>query len=332
MIKNIITANAFVAWIFGLVLLAWAFPELGGPDSIIPVTLVRKIGVFLIFFNQGVQLPGEALKKGILEWKLHLLVQLCTFVLFPVLVGAALWSASSFFDQPDLRIGFFYLAFLPTTVTSAVALTSVAEGNVTGALFNCTLSSVIGVFLVPFLCVTFLGAGGSEGQVPLSGLLLSIAVTILLPMVLGQIVRPFLKELFARHKIFFRRCNNGVILFIVWGAFCQSFLRNVWSQVSTTDLAMTVILGVVLLLFVSGVVWKASAWVGLEPESRISAFYCGSQKTLAMGLPMSALIFGTVEGVELSLLLIPLLVYHPAQLILGGLLAPVLSLRRSERP
>jgi len=327
--KNVITANAFVAWIFGLVLLAWAFPELGGADSMLPVPLIRKLGVFLIFFNQGVQLPGEALKKGVLEWRLHLLIQLSTFLLFPVLVGSALWAASSVFEQPDLRMGFFYLSFLPTTVTSAVALTSVAEGNVTGALFNCSLSSVIGVFLVPFLCVTFLGVGGADGQVPLSGLLLSIAVTILLPMVLGQILRPVLKDSFGRHKVLLRRFNNGVILFIVWGAFCQSFLRDVWSRVSPADLALTVLTVVTLLVTASGIVWKGSAWIRLAPASRIAAFYCGGQKTLAMGLPMSALIFGGVEGVELSLLLIPLLVYHPTQLILGGILAPKFSALRS---
>lgn len=324
MIKNLLTANAFVAWILGLVLLAWAFPELGGAESVIPVSLIRKVGVFLIFFNQGVQLPGEALRKGVLEWRLHLLVQLTTFLLFPLLVGAALWSASAVFDQPDLRMGFFYLAFLPTTVTSAVALTSVAEGNVTGALFNCTLSSVIGVFLVPFLCVTFLEIGGADGQVPLSGLLLSIALTILLPMILGQLLRPLLKEPFGKKKVLLRRFNNGVILFIVWGAFCQSFLRDVWSQVSTADLLMTMVSAVLLLLVISGWVWKASGWMKLAPASRIAAFYCGGQKTLAMGLPMSTLIFGGVESVELSLLLIPLLVYHPAQLILGGTLAPKL--------
>jgi len=82
---------------------------------------------------------------------------------------------------------------------------------------------MIGVFLVPFLCVTFLGAGGADGQVSLWPLLLSIATTILLPMILGQLLRPVLRDLFGRHKVLLRRFNNGVILFIVWSAFCQSF-------------------------------------------------------------------------------------------------------------
>ena len=320
--KKIIAANAFVVWILGLVVFAWAFPALGGSESFIPVSLLRKIGVFIIFFNQGVQLPGEALKKGVLEWRLHVLVQVCTFVLFPLIVGSALWATSSVFDQPDLRLGFFYLAFIPTTVTSAVALTSVAEGNVTGALFNCTLSSMIGVFLVPFLCVTFLGAGGADGQVSLWPLLLSIATTILLPMILGQLLRPVLRDLFGRHKVLLRRFNNGVILFIVWSAFCQSFLRDVWRQIDGVDFVMT-LFGVLALLFVvSGCVWKISGWVGLKVESRIPAFFCGGQKTLAMGLPMAVLLFEEVPEIEISLVLIPLLIYHPAQLVLGGIVAP----------
>lgn len=320
--KNFIAANAFVASIFGLVLLAWAFPALGGPESVIPVRLLRNAGVFLIFFTQGVQLPGEALRKGMLEWRLHLLVQLTTFLLFPLLVGTVLWLTGFGAEQPEFRMGFFFLALLPTTVTSAVALTSVAEGNVTGALFNCTLSSILGVFLVPVLCVTFLGVGGAEGDVALTALLPSIALTILLPMFLGQILRPLIKDLVSRHKVLLRRFNNGVILFIVWGAFCQSFLRDVWRQVSAADLLLLLLAVLTLLLFMSGLVWKLSGWIGLPPASRIAAFYCGGQKTLAMGLPMSVLIFGAVENLELSLLLIPLILYHPAQFILGGILAP----------
>ena len=330
--KRFLRVNSFVIGILLSVVLAGIAPEWGGEDSLIPVGFLRLAGVFLIFFNQGVVLPGEELRRGFLEWRLHLYVQLCTYLFFPMMIGLGLWLSASFFVQEDLRLGFLLLAFTPTTVTSAVALVTLARGNVTGALFNCTLSSVIGVFLVPVMAVTFMGAGGVDGQVAIGGMLGNIVLTILFPLVLGQLCRPRLKTLFGRHKTFFRRFNSGVILFIVWAAFCQSFLRKVWTGISGADLTYTLI-GVLLVLFAGGfLVWLGAGRLRLPPASRITAFYCGSQKTIAMGLPLSVMIFsGEEHGIELSLLVLPLLVYHPAQLILGGWLVPRFQ-RFASRP
>lgn len=302
----------------GAILLASVWPELGASDGLLPMKQIKQLGVFLVFFNQGVQLPGEELRRGLKNWRLHGLVQVATYILFPILTVLALGASASAFQQEDLRNGFLYLAFLPTTVTSAVALTSVAGGNVTGALFNCTLSSVLGVFLVPVLCVQFIGVHGGGADVSMGPMLLNVALTILVPLILGQIFRSRLQAVYSRHKPFFRRFNNGVILLIVYTAFCNSFQRNIWSSVSTVDLIITAVgvLGILGIMHAS--VWWASGATGLDPASRITALYCGGQKSLAVGLPMSAMVFGSSATVELSLLLLPLLMYHPAQLVLGG--------------
>ena len=186
---------------------------------------------------------------------------------------------------------------------------------------------MIGVFLVPMGCVALLGVSGGEGGVSLATLLGNIALTLLLPLALGQMLRSRLKELFGRHKVAVRRFNNGVILFIVWTAFCQSFLRKVWSNVSGADLLMTAAGALIVLGLASLLIWFLAGRVGLDHSSRVTAFYCGSQKSLAVGLPVSALIFTPASGLELSLVLLPLLIYHPAQLILGGALAPVFEKR-----
>ena len=321
--KPSLGVHSFVIGMMGVFVLAAIAPQLGNPDGPLPINLLGLIGVFLIFFNQGVSLPGEELRRGFLEWKLHLLVQFTTYLIFPLLAGLGLWLSTAWFDQPDLRRGFLYLAFVPTTVASAVALTALSRGNVSGALFNCTLSSVIGVFLVPVLCVMFLDAGGGDGRIELGGMLAKIALTILFPLVLGQLLRRWLKGIYARYKVAVRRFNSGVILFIVWSAFCQSFLRDVWQRVGWADLALTG-LGAAALLAASGAwLWWSAARLGLSHESQVAAFYSGGQKSVAMGLPLSAMIFGVgAGGADLSLLLLPLLIYHTAQLMLGGWMVP----------
>ena len=130
------------------VALAWLFPAPGGAGGWTHPELLTKAGIALIFFLHGLALSFAALKAGTLRWPLHLVVQLCTFVLFP-LIGVGLMAALDGRVSQELQWGVFYLCALPSTVSSSVALTAAARGNVPGALFNATLSSMLGVFLTP---------------------------------------------------------------------------------------------------------------------------------------------------------------------------------------
>ncbi|MEM0966226.1 MAG: bile acid:sodium symporter family protein [Verrucomicrobiota bacterium] len=324
--KQLLTANSFVVGIAVAILLAALAPEFGSESGILPVPLLKAVGIFFIFFLQGVLLPLGELKKGLTDWKLHLCVQTTTFLFFPVVVSAALAAFSSQFAQPDLRLGFLYLSFLPTTIASAIALTTTSNGNVSGALFNTTLSNVGGIFLVPFLCLGFLGLSGTFQQIEVGPILIGILLKIILPLLLGQGCRWFLKGWAERHKVGIRRFNNTVILFIVYAAFCQSFTEDVWTTIEGPVLLLTFIGALVLLAVASFYVWFLSGLIRLDPPTRVAAFFCGSQKTLAVGLPLSVMIFGQ-DGLhaDLSLLMVPLLVYHPAQLVLGGWLSPRLA-------
>lgn len=329
--KSWIAANSFLVSIFLVLLAAAMFPAAGSSGGFLPVRSLKVAGVFLIFFNQGVLLPGEELRKGLLELKLHGLIQGTTYLLFPLGGWVILELSEPFFNQPDLRAGFLYLTFLPTTVSSAVALTSVARGNVSGALFNCTLSSVIGIFLVPLLCVFFLDQGGAETQMDVLPILLNVSLTLLLPLGLGQALRPLLKQAFGAHPRAIRNFNNGVILFIVWTAFCESFLREVWNRVSPAELTLCAAGTILLLALGSLWAWAAGRALQLPLPSRITALFCASQKSIAMGLPLSAMIF-TGSSPELSLLVIPLMIYHPLQLILAGWLIPRLQSLSTSAP
>ena len=64
---------------------------------------------------------------------------------------------------------------------------------------------------------------------------------------------------------------------------------------------------------------SADRLIGLPQEDHIAAVLCGSKKTLASGVPMAHLIFGANPA--LGLILVPIMVYHPLQLALCGVLA-----------
>jgi solute carrier family 10 (sodium/bile acid cotransporter), member 7 len=51
----------------------------------------------------------------------------------------------------------------------------------------------------------------------------------------------------------------------------------------------------------------------------IAVYFCSVKKTLAMGVPLAMLIFGGSS--DISLILLPMMFYHPLQLVVNGVLA-----------
>src|SRR6478752_4103448 len=90
------------------VLLSWLLPGPGAKGGSLHPELLNKLGVSLIFFLHGLGLSFAALGAGARNWRLHLLVQACTFVLCPLL-GMLLLLAVGRHLPVDLRTGLFFL-------------------------------------------------------------------------------------------------------------------------------------------------------------------------------------------------------------------------------
>ncbi|HEY8944627.1 MAG TPA: bile acid:sodium symporter family protein [Polyangiaceae bacterium] len=305
------------------VALAWVFPEAGAKGGVLRPELITKIGVALIFFLHGLGLPFQALKAGTLNWPVHVIVQTTTFVVFP-LIGLVLFVLGDGLIAPDLRIGIFYLCALPSTVSSSVALTAAARGNVPAALLNATLSSVIGIVITPLWLALVLGSSGHA--LPLGKVVLDLVTWLLLPLALGQLARPWLGELARVHRARIAVADRLVILLLVYTSFCDSVQAGVWQSQGIETALLCAALSLVLLVSVLCGVSLVCRAVRLPIEDRIAAVFCGSKKTLASGVPMARLIFGAHPG--LGLILLPILIYHAVQLFVCGWLAG----RWSRRP
>ena len=72
--------------------------------------------------------------------------------------------------------------------------------------------------------------------------------------------------------------------------------------------------------------------LGLRREQQVAASFCASHKTLAFGMPLLATLFGGGRHPSLGLLTLPLLVVHPMQLLLGGLVVPAFRRYTGEYP
>lgn len=312
--------NGFLVGLIVSIGAAWVFPDFGAQGGILKSEITTKLGVIAIFFLQGILLPTEKFKNDILEWRLHLFVQLFNFVVIPLL-ALLLVTLFSEYIEPDLRIGILFLSILPTTISTAVLFSSLAGGNVGGAIFNTTLSNILGVFIVPTWSAWLLSSATGQ-SIPLGPLLVKIAMLILLPMVMGQILRPIFKELAQSHKKGIGRFNMTMIFYMLYVAFCGSVKSGVWKEHGMSIVIFAILFSGILLLITKGLVFSGIKLLKFNFSIGITAFFCASQKTLAAGVPMATSIFSTVNnsGIspELGLVLLPLMCYHPLQILIGG--------------
>jgi sodium/bile acid cotransporter 7 len=306
----------FLVGMIAVTALAWKFPAPGASGGWLHPALLTKIGVALIFFLHGVALSFGALKAGTLRWPLHLVVQTSTFLLFPLL-GLALNFALGEHVSPELKLGLFFLCALPSTISSSVALTAAAGGNVAGAVFNATLSSLIGIFITPMWIAFVLNTRGNSLDV--GPVILDLVRWLVLPLAIGQVCRPFLGAWVGRHKARISLVDRGTILLLVYTSFCDSFKESVWSRVTPAQLWLILAIAIGLFVLVMYTMALAANALKFSREDRIAAMFCGSKKTLASGVPMAKLIFGAHPA--LGLILLPIMVYHPLQLVICGFLA-----------
>ena len=298
------------------VILAFLFPHWGEAGGVLRSEVTTKIGIVLIFFLQGWVLPTELLTKSMLHWRAHLFTQVFIFLIFPLvfIVGNMLWSP--FMSEP-LRVGFLFLAVLPTTISSAIVFTSQAHGNTSVALFNTTVANVIGVFLSPLwmtvLVHTELNQFGSFGTV-----LLTLSKLIILPLLVGQVAHIFFKKALNKIRPAIGHFSQVIIVFIVFAAFSDSVVAGIWDDQADELVIITTVLCIVLFVFMTGLCLFLVHVFKYPEGDRVAILFCGTQKTLATGVPLGISLFGSDPS--FGVILLPLIIFHPVQLILGALL------------
>jgi solute carrier family 10 (sodium/bile acid cotransporter), member 7 len=320
-INSWIKNNGFILGLFGVVILAFVFPGPGSRNGWMHPELVQNFGIALILFLQGLSMPLEQVRKGAGNWKLHVIIQAFTFVIFPIvgLAFAAVTQKIWLGEPPAVRDGFLYLCVLPSTVSTSVVLTAVAGGNTPAAILSAAFSNIVGVVLTPVLVSLLMHASGKAGSTGFGPLLLEITMLTLLPFAAGVSIRPFIRHWVDANKKWVNRISNTVILFFVYSAFCDSVKEKIWQQYGLL-LTAQILAGVISLFgSVSLLIYLAAHLARLNREDAIACYFCSVKKTLAMGIPLAILIFGS--RADLSLILLPIMFYHPFQLFTNGLLA-----------
>lgn len=305
--------DTFVLTLVALIVLASVLPVHG--EAARWAAWVTNAAIALLFFLHGAKLSFAAVVQGLAHWRLHGFVLAVTYLGFPLLGWAAQPLLVPLLGQ-ELARGVLYFCVLPSTVQSAIALTSMARGNVSAAVCAAAVSSLLGVFITPAL--VFLLLGSAAVGVDFGQALLRVMVQLLLPFVLGQWARRWVLPWMDRHRPLLRHVDQSSIYLVIYTAFSKAVVDGIWHQLPPTRLVLLVLVcAVMLALALLGCHW-ATARMGFAIEDRITVLFGGSQKSLATGVPIAQVLFA---GGTMGALLLPLMVYHQVQLMTCAALA-----------
>ena len=303
----------FTLALLGTVALASLLPASGGVARFFDGLTTAAIA--LLFFLHGARLSREAVLAGVTHWRLHLLVFACTFMLFPVL-GLVLKPVLLPLVTPALYTGVLYLCVLPATVQSAIAFTAMARGNVSAAVCSASASTMLGVFITPVLVNLIVLPGANAGAS--LGAIGRILLQLMLPFVLGHLLRPWIGGVVKKHAAALKYVDQGSILLVVYTAFSAAVIQGLWKQVPLSALAgLLVVCAIILAAALALSAWTARK-LGFSKEDEITIVFCGSKKSLASGVPMAKVLFAAPQ---VGAIILPLMLFHQIQLIACAMIA-----------
>jgi sodium/bile acid cotransporter 7 len=248
--------NWFFAGILVVVLMAFGIPSLGQWAR---EYSILNVGIFLAFFITGLTLETSSIGTELRRFKAPVAAMISSLVVIPLLF----WLLAVLTLPPEFIIGVCIIATAPVTVAAGTVMTYLGRGNVSLSLFICVLGNFLAVFTIPFSLKLLLSFGG-DIELPVLRMLSGLALTVLVPTILGQLVRPLVKDRLAPYRKSFSIFQQCVVLLIIFNAVASSADRIL--QAGTA-----VIVVLVFMIFLHSLVlamnYALSRLIGLDRPS-----------------------------------------------------------------
>ncbi|XP_034234578.1 sodium/bile acid cotransporter 7-A-like isoform X2 [Thrips palmi] len=283
------------------------------PGPLAPEVTVKYGAIAVIFFLSGMSLNIVDMKRAVVQFKLHAFIQLFTFLFVPLCVRLITFALKLFGINEWVLKGLITVSVMPPPVSTAVILTKAVGGNEAGAVFNSALGSFLGIIVTPLCLLLFLG---SSTVVPFRSTIVQLGVTVVIPLLVGQAVRAI--GMLHHTDLPTSEIGQVALLLIIYTTFCDAFLEHD-AGMDPVDILVTVMLVVIIQLLLMYLAWNISGLTKMfSTPDRAAITFCCSHKSLTLGIPILRILFAGYS--HFSSISLPLLVYHPAQIIIGSLL------------
>ncbi|WP_439469241.1 bile acid:sodium symporter family protein [Blastomonas fulva] len=312
--------DRFVLLLMATILAAALLPVTG--QAAVYAGHAVSVAIFLLFFLHGLRLPRAEVVIAMRNWRLQGVMFGFVFVFMPIL-GLAAASAQGGLLPEGLVVGLLFLGILPSTVQSAISYSSLAGGNVAASVMASALLNLASIFMTPLLVALLIGAGG--GAAIGSDTVLRILAILLLPFALGQLAQGWLGAWAGRNKALLSVLDRIAIVLAVYVAFSSAVAGGQMQALDWGVLGTLTAIICVMMAIAIAAAWALGGVIALPRADRISLLFAGSQKSIATGAPLAAILFA---GPQAGLAILPALIYHQIQLIIAAPIASRLAKTR----
>ena len=326
---NFYTKNSFLILALLAILLAYAYPKLGN-TYLYPQYTATWIAVIIIFFLSGISLKSEEFKNALQRLRFNLFVQIYNFAFVSVFMfGVTRFIVYIGAISQSLADGMMICSCVPITVNMVLVLTKSSKGDEASAIFNAAFGNMLGVFVSPLLILMYLGQNAS---VDLGTVFYKLCLRVVVPIIIGQIIHKYsmtIVNFVKENKKVFKKIQEYCLIFIVYTVFCRTFYqqRQENNNANTTKVTDAIVMISFQFLILSSVMYIA--WILLkilypnQPTLRVMGLYGCTHKSVAMGIPLINAIYE--DNPNIGFYTLPLLIWHPMQLVIGTFLSPRLA-------
>ena len=336
--KSFCHKHSFLILVTLAILLAYIYPPLGAQYLASNITS-DWMAVVLIFFLSGLSIRSEEFGTALQRPAFNIYVPFYNFIV----VSGIVYGTSRLLLHYDvlptsLANGMVICSCLPLTVSMVTVLTTSAHGDTAMSIFHAALGNIIGVFISPLLITLYLGVSSSSSSsngttsrtVQAVTIIIKLVLRIIVPLFIGQLVRYFIpssKVYVNDHKSQIKLLQECILTFIVYCTFCHTFGNignNVYVDVSATSIVSMIIMQGVLLISVMILAWYTLkfAFGTHYPKLVAMGLFGCTHKTVALGIPLISAMYSTSDPKMMGLYTLPLLIWHPMQLLFGSGIAP----------
>lgn len=278
--------------------------------------------IFVLFLVNGMRIAHSDIARGFANWRYF--APLFAFVFGAMaLAGLGLAALAAPLLPPLVALGFIYLGCLPSTIQSATSYTSLAGGNVALSVVGAALINIAGVFISAPL---FALLGGESGASISPAMIARIALILVLPFVIGQLLQRRTREWIIARRSRIVWLDRMVIGIAVYVAFSGAVEEGLMALFAPLDWAVLLALVTGLLALATSCAWLLGAALGFRREDRIAFLFAAVQKSVAIGAPLAAILFPAEMA---GFVIAPLLAYHLLQLLWA---APLAAWFAASRP
>ncbi|KAL3809800.1 hypothetical protein ACHAXA_003037 [Cyclostephanos tholiformis] len=319
--SSIYDKNSFLILVVLAILLAYAYPPLGA-TYLYPDVTSDWVAVIVIFVLSGMGIRTEEFGRAFQRLRFNAYVQIYNFgAVSGMVYGASRLMVYLGALPSSLADGMVICSCLPVTVSMVMVLTTSSNGDVASAVFHAAFGNLIGIFLSPALIAMYLGI---SGNVDLGTITIKLVFRVLVPLLVGQFLRcfvPLARDFVDDRSRFFKKFQEWVLVYIVYTVFCETFLSGMDATIGQI-LVMIALQGGML------IVVMILAWISLgalfrnEPKLIAMGLFGCTHKTVAMGIPLINSMYSDISPSLVGLYTLPLLIWHPMQLLIGTAVAP----------